>query len=1134
MSLHKSGASKSLYVFLPFIMAGLLYCSSLLGQVNRHTVKFYNLSIKDGLSQSSPNCIYQDSRGLIWIGTEDGLNKYDGYDFIIYKPEQGNDYSISNSRILTIAEDLSGNLWIGTNGGGINRYERNSNRFYTYLPEKNDSVSLSGSIVHCILPLPDGDIWIGTENGLSIFQSQTGRFIKTEKRSSALVSMPKTSVYSLVRLGNDMIFVGTAQGLFGVNIKENNLHHFLHNPFDAESIPDNSITALLADNENRLWVGTENGLARMERTGVFISVNCSAQKKGNTPAVPIKALLQDNDGNIWIGTFGNGLDIWSAVTGSITNYTYDYNNPYSLKNNEVLSLFKDFSGIIWVGGNGIDIFNPKKDKFVLYDYVPYTREQLVFRNIHPIYEDRQGVLWIGSKSDGLHILDRTGRKYSRWIHEFGNVNSLSSSRIRSIKEFPEGTMWIGTEDQGLNKVYLDANRGPSRFKHYGYQPGDPNSITSNKIYSFFVDNSNKLWIGTDNGLTILDTETETFKQYLPDTANPGSLSNTTVFSIYGDNAGNIWLATDYGINKYDPASDGFVHYIHQPNDENSVIHNEILSFCEDHQGNLWIGTYGKGLDKFNPQTGKFTHFTHIIPLSTAVIYGILEDESGILWMSTNNGIVKFNPATDEIKQFSIEDGLQSNEFNGNSYFKSSGGEIFFGGQYGLNSFFPVDVVIDTIPPKIILSDLQVRNESVIPGKDSPIAININEAREIRLNFKQNNFTLYFSALHFANPSLNRYKYKLEGFDDDWIDVGTKRFVSYTSLPYRAYTFRIIASNSDGVWNEKGLSVKIRVRPPFWATYWFRVLIAILVIWGIIYAVRRRLTAAQKQKQIIQDKLESSSKELEEAKKQLDNQHDEIVIQKRELKLREKDQENLLWFNQGLGLFSDIFSKNRDDLNQLCHITIHKLVEYIDAQQGGIFLLNTSGEEEPYLELVAHYAFSEDKFNKQFKIGEGYVGTCFYDKQFIEVDNLTENYALLRSGLGNEYLKHLVFAPLKVNEECIGVVEIGSFRKIKGYRITFIEKLMETFATIINIDQANSRLKNLIEKSSLQSKELEASEEQLRLNLEQIMATQEESARREDELIRLAEEAATREEMLNQEIEALKTRIEELARKTKAK
>ena len=1118
-------------LFILFFISGTLVLSSLYGQINKLSIKFDNLSIKNGLSQSSPNCIFQDTRGLMWIGTEDGLNKYDGYSFIIYKPDQNNQYSISNSRILSITEDKSGDLWVGTNGGGLNKYDRKSDRFDSFLPGKKDTVSIAGLIVQCLLPLPNGDIWIGTENGLSIYRPATSRFIDPVEEFPDLRTLSGISIKALALDSNAIVFAGTSKGLFRFDTKKRLLFHYLHNPSDSQSLPGDEITALMVDKDGRLWMGMETGLARMELNGSFIMVKSSAQIEGNTiSAVPIKALLQDDAGDIWIGTFGNGLDIWSAQTGNFVNYSYDYNNPYSLKNNEVLSLFKDFSGIIWAGTNGIDIYNPKKEKFVLYDYVPYTREKLIFRNIHPIYEDDEGVLWIGSKSDGLHILDRTGKTYTRCVHNPNDLNSLSSSRIRAIREFPKGILWVGTEDQGLNKINLDANRRPTRFKHYKFQPGNPNSISSNRIYSFFTDDSGKLWIGTDNGLTIMNIESETFTQYLPDTANPGSLSNTTVYAIYGDKVGNTWLATDYGINKFNPVTGGFLHYVHQGNDENSVIHNEILSFCENRQGELWIGTYGKGLDKFNPVTEVFTHFTNISQLSTAVIYGILEDESGKLWISTNNGIIKFSPATGEINEFSIEDGLQSNEFNGTSYFKSQSGEMFFGGQYGFNSFFPHDVVIDSIPPKIILSDLQVRNKSVVPGEDSPIRVQINEAKEIVLNYKQNNFTLYFSALHYANPALNQYKYKLEGFDDDWIDVGNKRFVSYTSLPYKTYTFRVIASNSDGVWNEKGLSVKIKIKPPFWATIWFKILMAITVIWGILYLVRRRVTAAQKQKQIIEEKFEFSSKELEEARQQLEIQHSEIVVQKRELKLREKDQENLLWFNQGLGLFSDIFSKNRDDLKKLCHVTIEKLVEYVDAQQGGIFLLKDDQEEDHYLELIAHYAFTDEKTIKRFDIGEGYVGTCFCDKKFIEVDNLTEKYAEFRSGLGSEYLKHLLLVPLIINEQCIGVVELGSFKKIKGYRISFIEKLLETFATIINTERANARLKMLIERSSLQSKELEASEEQLRMNLEEIMAAQEESARREDELIKLAEESATHEEMLNQEIEMLKNKLEQLTSK----
>ncbi len=363
-----------------------------------------------------------------------------------------------------------------------------------------------------------------------------------------------------------------------------------------------------------------------------------------------------------------------------------------------------------------------------------------------------------------------------------------------------------------------------------------------------------------------------------------------------------------------------------------------------------------------------------------------------LWLSTNNGIIKFNPARGEINQFSIEDGLQSNEFNGTSYFKSHTGEMFFGGQYGFNSFFPNTVVKDSVSPKIILSDLQVGNSSVSPGENSPIGQHINEVKEIMLNHRQNNFTLYFSALHFANPLKNRYKYRLVGFDKDWIDAGNRRFVSYTSLPYKSYTFRVIASNSDGIWNETGLEVKIKVSPPFWATIWFRIFMILAILTGTYFLVKKRLTIEQRQKQIFEEKYQASSKELQEALEQLEVQHEEIVVQKRELKLRQRDQENLLWFNHGLGLFSDIISKNRDDVTQLCNIFIQKLVEYVEVEQGGVFLINDDQHDNPYLELAGSYAFDVERTSQQFLPGEGYIGTCFTSCEFMEIDNLTDKYS----------------------------------------------------------------------------------------------------------------------------------------------
>jgi hypothetical protein len=621
---------------------------------------------------------------------------------------------------------------------------------------------------------------------------------------------------------------------------------------------------------------------------------------------------------------------------------------------------------------------------------------------------------------------------------------------------------------------------------------------------------------------------------VPDSTNPESLSNNTAYYIYEDVNEDMWIATDYGINKYNPKTNGFIHYVHDEKDTNSIVINEVLTFYEDSENRMWVGTFSGGLDLFDRKHNRFTHFNSIKELSDAVIYGIFEDGKSNLWMSTNNGIIQFNPQTRFVKQYTIEDGLQSNEFNGGAYFRNPEGEIFFGGYFGFNSFFPENIKLDTVAPAIILTDLQIKHESVQPGEKSPIKKQIAEADEIILTYKQNNFTIYFAALHFANPSQNKYRYKLDGYDKDWIYLGNKRFVSFTSLPYRKYHLMIQAANCDGKWNKTGISVKIRVKPPLMGTRVAKIVLILLLAGIIFYAIRYRMKREEIQTKKLEERVSMSTQELEIAREKLEKQKEEIIIQKQELKLREKDQEELLWFNQGISMFSELISKNKDDLKLLSEQLIMKLVEYIEGQQGGVFLLNDDDENDIHLELVAHYAFNIERFNTRFLPGEGYVGTCFKEKQFIEIDDLPEGYSLLRSGLGEKQLKHLLLAPLKVNELAVGVIEIASFRKIKGYKVAFVEKLCETFASTVSTEKSNAKLKKLIDQTRKQAEELQEGEEELRQNLEEMQASQEESGRREDELIQYAEEAASREELLNKKIEDLETKIKGFTEKGKRK
>lgn len=1103
----------------------LIFHAILFAQSDIRDIKFENISIKDGLSQSSPNCIFQDTKGLIWIGTEDGLNKYDGYSFQIYKPDPNDSFSISHSRILTIYEDSEKNMWIGTNEGGLNQFERSSEKFYHFHMSTNEELSLAGNVVKCILQLNSNELWIGTEQGLSILDSETKKLVDIKKVKPDLLPLLSTGINTFAYDSSGVLWIGTVSGLYYHDLMTGELMQYSYDPMNSRSLPDNVINTLLIDSHKNLWIGTESGLSRKDQGSPdFTRPDSAFATVKNQNGNVIKALYEDEYGHIWIGTFGDGLFIYLPESDQFIKYTYDYVNPYSLSNNEILSIFCDHSGIIWIGSNGLDRYNPKKEKFKLYDYVPYTDENLIFRNIHPIYEDVNNVLWIGSKGDGLHILDRGNKTYKRLLSDPDNPNSLPSNRIRAILENPENVLWVGTDDQGMCKIYLDDERNPVQYISYQYNRSESNSISGNTVYDLFLDQSGDLWIGTDNGLTIMDIETETFTRYLPDPENPASLSNTTAYTIYADQSGDIWIATDYGVNKYDPAIDGFVHNIHEERDTNTIIHNEIMAFHEDAEGFLWIGTYGFGIDRFDKSTNSFKHYSHIPELSKAVIYGILEDGEHNLWLSTNNGIIRFNPKTEQTKVFSVEDGLQSNEFNGTSYYKSNSGEMFFGGQYGFNSFYPREVLIDSIVPQIILTDLLVNNNVVVPGENAPISKHVSEINEIILGHRENNFTLYFSALHFANPEHNRYKYKLVGFDDQWIDAGTRRFVSYTNLPYRSYTFRVLAANSDGVWNEEGLSVKIRVKPPFWSTFWFRLLIILLIIAAIYYFYKKRTQFLEKQKQILQEKIEQSNQELKDATEKLTKQQEEIIIQKRELRLREKDQQELLWFNQGISTFSDIVSKHKHDIKGLCQNVINNIIEYVEAQQGGIFLIQDDDEDDPYLELIAYHAYSDEKINKQFKPGEGYVGTCFIENKFLEIDNLSNDYAVFQSGLGKETLKHLILFPLKVSDTCIGVIELASFKKLKGFRISFVEKLIETLASTINTERANLKMKKIIDESERQAREIQEREHQLRIQLEENMAKQEESNLRESEFTRVLEEAAKREENLNKQIKKLKTAL----------
>ncbi|MGH7450322.1 MAG: two-component regulator propeller domain-containing protein [bacterium] len=491
-------------------------------------------------------------------------------------------------------------------------------------------------------------------------------------------------------------------------------------------------------------------------------------------------------------------------------------------------------------------------------------------SIQCILQDRKGFMWFGT-ADGLNKYD--GYRFTVYKNNPDNPNSLSDNWVSSIYEDPDEVgrvLWIGTGNQGLNKLVLSKAEGSDRekekFTPYKNNSDNPNSLSDNVVTSIYEDRSGVLWIGTwGGGLNKFDREKEKFTHYKNNPNNPKSLSGNHVFSIYEDRSGVLWIGTwGGGLNKLDLSKaegsdrekEKFTHYKNDPNNPNSLSDNWVNSIYEDRSEMLWIGTAGGGLNRFDRKKGRITHYRERDGLPNDCIYGILEDDHGNLWLSTNNGLSKFNPQTKEFKNYDVRDGLQSNEYNGHAYYKSAvSGEMFFGGINGFNAFHPDSVKDNPYIPPVVITAFARYNTDDVAGK--PIAEKgISETQEIELSYKDNIFTFEFAALSYRNTFKNQYVYTLEGFNENWIQLGTKHDVTFTNLDPGKYTLRVKGSNNDGVWNETGASVKIIITPPYWQTWWFRGLIAAAVIGFLVglynYRVSKLLEIERTRNRIARD------------------------------------------------------------------------------------------------------------------------------------------------------------------------------------------------------------------------------------------------------------------------------------------
>ncbi len=796
-------------------------------------VRFRHISNEQGLSNSTVNCIFQDNRGFIWFGTRDGLNRYDGATIDIYRSNPADGKTISDNFIHCITDDAQHNLWIGT-AYGLNCFNPVTNTFTRYLYSATGNNN-NASDIWAVYTLDTGELLLGTfGGGLDILNPVTKKIIHFKHNAQLANSISSDTVRVIFADSNHRIWVGTAAGL-----DEFDPHSHTFKPYGDTK---NNIVAIAEDRQKNIWLGTADaGVVVFDpAANTFAKLVNNPNDKNSLSGNLVLSLLCDGKGNMWVGTVNQGLNLYDQKKNAFYRYYPKPDNTGSLSNYTVSALLEDRQNNLWIGTHrgGINQYTANIDKFKLYRQGT-APNSLSYNDVKAFFQDSKGNIWVGTDGGGLNLFDKKKGVFQRYQHDPNDPSSLASNAVQSISEDPQGNIWVGTWGAGIDML----NPARGKFTHFVNNPSDKHSVSSNFLQMIRADSKGNFWVATYfGGLNLLDTKTHKFTRVFKDPDGVTGFRGNNVVSIGEDRDGNIWFGTDDGgLNCYNYATRRFLHYS-PPNERNT----DSRVLFTDSKGRLWLGM--KGLFLFDKKRQVFTLFTHKVGLNDLFIKGIAEGNRHNLWVSTSAGLVKLNPETTEAQLFNTWDGLQGMEFEANSYLKTNDGEMYFGGIRGFNSFYPDNIKLNTYVPPVYITGFQIFNKRVTPGdKKSPLKTDISFTDEIHLNYRQSSISFNFAALNYVIPHNNQYFYKLDNVDEGWIKAGAEQKASYTNLDPGTYTFRVKASNNDGVWNNIGDKVTIIIAPPFWATWWFRSFIVLLILAGIWGFNAYRISTIQKQK-----------------------------------------------------------------------------------------------------------------------------------------------------------------------------------------------------------------------------------------------------------------------------------------------
>lgn len=839
-------------------------------------LKFRQLDARNGLSQNHVNCILKDKKGFMWFGTDEGLNKYDGYDFTVYKQDPQNPTSISGNFVLDILEDHAGNFWIGTSNG-LDIFDTRTQKFAHILFEGKP---LS---VREIFEDSKKQIWIGTTHGLYQIGKDKKVIRKYEHNPEVPFSLCNNFIYRIAETDDGDLWLATRDGLARFVSQRETFTAYKHIPGSANGLGAKKVKTVYTSSDGQLWVGTQGGgLSRYDRnSGSFITFKHDSKDPNSIGHDDILSIVEGDQNDLWVGTENGGISILNHSTGKFATYKNKKTDAQSLSNNSVYCLYRDDVGNIWVGtwSGGVNLLPRFNDKFQHFQSIPGDPNSLVNNDILSIEGDENNNIWLGTDGGGISRLNWDTKTFTTYVHDPANSNSPKSDHVICASSLGDGIVAFGYHRGGFD--LLDTKTG--KFSHY-IPETESARLSGLSVHVIFKDSNKQLWVGSfdrtglymidPNELYRFDSRLEKFVNFSSDPSNEGSLGGTTVYCMFEDHKGMLWIGTNGGLDRFDPVSNTFVHHRFNPKDKSTLSNNVVYSVMEDSKRNLWIGT-GGGLNLYDREKGTFTSYTEADGLANNVVYGILEDDYGNLWFSSNKGITRFNPTTRQVRNYGISDGLQGNTFKPNAYFKNKSGEMFFGGSNGFNVFHPKTITDNTIIPPVSFTGLEIFNKPVTVNDSSVLDGDIADARQIRLNYDQSVFTIQFAALNYISPEENQYAYKLEGFDPYWNYVGRQRSATYTNLNPGKYTLLVKGSNNDGIWNERPASLHIVIVPPFWKTWWFRFVMVLFVVGCTLWAIRLRTSRIQEQKLKLKQKVKKRTRKIMRLNREIRAQADEI-------------------------------------------------------------------------------------------------------------------------------------------------------------------------------------------------------------------------------------------------------------------